>query len=49
MILYEQGILNAEQTLEALKIRALYSQFVFKTEEALSFLKFFESFDPGGF
>ena len=49
LILYEQGILNAQQTLEALKVRELYSQFVFKTERALSYLKFIESFDLGGF
>ncbi|MCL2879164.1 MAG: DUF3990 domain-containing protein [Treponema sp.] len=47
LIVYEQGILNTEQTLEALKIKKLYSQFVFKTEKALSLLKFVNSFDPG--
>ena len=49
MILYEQGILNTEQTLEALKIRELYSQFVFKTGKALSTLQFLESFSTGEF
>jgi len=47
LIVYEQGILNVEQTLEALKIKELYSQFVFKTKKALSLLKFKNSFDPG--
>ena len=47
LIVYEQGILNVEQTIEALKVKELYSQFVFKTEKALSFLKFDSSFDPG--
>ena len=47
LIVYEQGILNAEQTLEALKIKELYNQFVFKTEKALSFLHYAHSFDPG--
>ena len=47
LIIYEQGILNVEQTLEALKIKDLYSQFVFKTEKALSLLKYSNSFDPG--
>jgi len=47
LIVYEQGILNAEQTLEALKIKELYSQYVFKTEKALSFLHFINSFDQG--
>ena len=46
LIVYEQGILNVEQTLEALKIKELYSQFVFKTEKALSLLKYIDSFEP---
>jgi len=44
LIVYEQGILNIEQTIEALKIKDLYNQYVFKTEKALSFLKFIESY-----
>jgi len=47
LIIYEQGILNVEQTLESLKVKELYSQYVFKTEKALSFLKYSHSFDPG--
>jgi hypothetical protein len=47
LIVYEQGILNVEQTLEALKVKKLYSQFVFKTEKALSLLKYVDSFKPG--
>jgi hypothetical protein len=46
LIVYEQGILNVEQTLEALKIKELYSQFVFKTEKALSLLKYINAFEP---
>ena len=46
LIVYEQGILNVEQTLEALKVKELYSQFVFKTEKALSLLKYTHSFEP---
>ena len=46
LILYEQGILNVEQTLESLKIKNLYNQFVLKTEKALSFLKFDNCFEP---
>jgi len=46
LIVYEQGILNAEQTLEALKMKELYNQYVFKTEKALSFLEFDNSFYP---
>ena len=45
LIIYEQGILSVEQTLEALKIKELYGQFVFKTEKALSFLHYINSFD----
>ena len=47
LIVFEQGILNIEQTLEALKVRELYNQYVFKTEKALSLLNFINSFDPG--
>jgi len=47
LIIYEQGILNIEQTLEALKVKELYSQYVFKTEKALSHLTFVNSFEPG--
>lgn len=47
-ILFEQNILNTEQTLEALKVKKLYNQYVFKTEKALSFLKFKEAFEPEG-
>lgn len=46
LIVYEQGILNVEQTIEALKIKKLYNQYVFKTEKALSLLKYNNSFDP---
>jgi len=46
LIVYEQGILNVEQTLEALKVKKLYNQFVFKTEKALSLLKYASSFEP---
>jgi hypothetical protein len=47
LIIYEQGILDVEQTLEALKVKKLYNQFVFKTEKALSLLKYVNSFEPG--
>ena len=46
LIVYEQGLLNVEQTLEALKIKKLYNQFVFKTEKALALLKYANSFEP---
>ena len=39
-ILYTNGILTKEQTLEALKIKRLFDQYVFATEKALSILKF---------
>ena len=38
--LYLTGILNKEQTLEALKIRKLFNQLVFASEKALSYLVF---------
>jgi hypothetical protein len=47
LIVFEQGILNVEQTLETLKVKNLYIQYVFKTEKALSLLKYEYSFKPG--
>lgn len=38
--LYQSGALSKGQTLETLKIKKLYDQMVFTTENALSFLKF---------
>mgnify|MGYP004518815439 FL=1 len=38
--LYLTGILNKEQTLEALKIRKLFNQLVFASEKALGYLVF---------
>jgi hypothetical protein len=46
LIVYENGILNEEQTMIALKVKKLFNQFVFKTEKALSFLVYKESFVP---
>ena len=39
-ILYSTGVLNREQTLEALKIKKLFNQYVFASEKALRYLKF---------
>lgn len=39
-ILYSTGVLTREQTLEALKIKKLFNQYVFAREKALRFLKF---------
>ena len=41
-ILYSTGVYTKEQTLEALKIKKLYNQYVFTTDRALSFLTFKE-------
>lgn len=38
--LYMTGILNKQQTLEALKIRKLFNQMVFATEKSLKYLHF---------
>jgi hypothetical protein len=46
LIVYEDGIVSEEQTLSALKVKKLFNQFVFKTEKALSFLVYKESFVP---
>lgn len=39
-ILYSTGILTREQTVEALKIKKLFDQYVFASEKALSCLRF---------
>lgn len=39
-IAYEAGVLTKEQTLEQLKIKKLYNQMTFTTDEALSYLKY---------
>ena len=41
-ILYSAGVYTKEQTIEALKIKKLYNQYVFTTDRALSFLTFKE-------
>ena len=40
---YSSGLLTKEQALEALKIKKLFNQYVFATNEAISFLKFVKS------
>lgn len=39
-LLYSAGLLSKEQTLEALRIKKLFNQYVFKNEKALQSLKF---------
>ena len=41
--LFTSGIINRQQTLDALKIKKLYNQLVFKSDHALSFLHFTEA------
>lgn len=41
-ILYSTGVYTKEQTIEALKIKKLYNQYVFTTDRAMSFLSFKE-------
>ena len=41
-ILYSTGVYTKEQTIEALKIKKLYNQYVFTTDRALSYLTFKE-------
>ena len=40
---YSTGLLTKEQALEALKIKKLFDQYVFATNEAISLLKFVKS------
>ena len=42
-ILYSNGFLTKEQTLEALKIKKLFNQYVFATDKALEHLKFVDA------
>ena len=46
-ILYSTGVLNREQTLEALKIKKLFNQYVFASEKALRYLKFVRAEETG--
>ena len=39
-ILYQNGVLTRQQTIEALRIKELSDQYVFKTRAALSLLTF---------
>lgn len=43
--LYSNGLLTKDQTLEALKIKRLYDQYVWSTEQALACLKFLGTLD----
>ena len=43
--LYEANILTKAQTLETLKIKKLYNQMTFASEESLLYLKYIESID----
>ncbi len=40
---YSTGLLTKEQALEALKVKKLFNQYVFATEEGLALLKFVEA------
>ncbi len=40
---YSTGLLTKEQAIEALKIKKLFNQYVFATNEALAYLKFIEA------
>ena len=39
-LLYSSGVLSKEQTLEFLKVKKLFNQYVFASEKALGYLKF---------
>ncbi|MDR0718726.1 MAG: DUF3990 domain-containing protein, partial [Treponema sp.] len=40
LIAFETGVLSKKETLVRLKVRKLYNQMTFKTERALSFLRY---------
>ena len=48
LVIYEQGILSCEDCLNALKIKKLFDQYVFKTEKALRYLRFTGKILPEG-
>ena len=41
--IYSTGLLTKEQAIEALKVKKLFNQYVFATNEALAYLKFIEA------
>ena len=41
---YQAGILTKEETLARLKVKNLYNQLTFKSERALSYIKFLTSY-----
>jgi len=43
---YLEGIIPAEATIAGLKVKKLYNQYCFLTEQALALLKFINSFEP---
>lgn len=45
---YFAGILTQAQTLDALKIKELYDQYVFKNEKAFSYLRYIDAYMPEG-
>ena len=47
--LYSLGLLTKEQTLEALKIKKLYNQYVFKTESLILNLRFIKSVEVNNY
>jgi len=47
-VAYETGFYTKQQTIEQLKVRKLYNQVTFKTEEALALLTFRKSLRTGG-
>lgn len=47
-IAYQNGTLTKEETIARLKVRSLYNQLTFKSEKALTFIKFVQSFKAEG-
>ena len=46
-IAYEEGILTRDETIARLKVKKLYDQMTFATEQVLKELKYIEQFDAG--
>ena len=47
-LLYQTGVLSKEQTIEMLRVKELFNQFVFATDKSIDMLKFSKSLNVGG-
>ena len=48
VVLYEQGLLSREAAISALKVRELYNQILFHTEQSLNYCRYVRHIEIGG-